>query len=345
MESKLHDFYSDTKSIPTRAMLESIVSAPLGDEQKAEDPTTARLEERVAKLLGKEKAVFMISGTMCNEIAVRVHCRPGDEVICDTSCHLLNFECGSPAALSGVVLHPLQGTNGIFGRGDVHRAIRPKSRYMPVSKMLLVEQTANLGGGAVWPIDTIDAVLEEAKKHGLVAHMDGARLLNAVAKTGISPERYARDFDTVWIDFSKGLGAPCGAVIAGSAEFCHEAWRQKQALGGAMRQSGVLAAACLYALDNHIEQQVVDNNLAASIGERISKIPQVTNMLPVDTNIIVFDVSADAPTAADVVDQLKARGVLLGAFGERRLRAVTCLNVDEVSADKLVEELSAVLTD
>ena len=345
MESKLHDFYSDTKSIPTRAMLESIVSAPLGDEQKAEDPTTARLEERVAKLLGKEKAVFMISGTMCNEIAVRVHCRPGDEVICDTSCHLLNFECGSPAALSGVVLHPLQGTNGIFGRGDVHRAIRPKSRYMPVSKMLLVEQTANLGGGAVWPIDTIDAVLEEAKKHGLVAHMDGARLLNAVAKTGISPERYARDFDTVWIDFSKGLGAPCGAVIAGSAEFCHEAWRQKQALGGAMRQSGVLAAACLYALDNHIEQQVVDNNLAASIGERISKIPQVTNMLPVDTNIIVFDVSADAPTAADIVDQLKARGVLLGAFGERRLRAVTCLNVDEVSADKLVEELSAVLTD
>lgn len=345
MESKLHDFYSDTKSIPTRAMLESIVSAPLGDEQKAEDPTTARLEERVAKLLGKEKAVFMISGTMCNEIAVRVHCRPGDEVICDTSCHLLNFECGSPAALSGVVLHPLQGTNGIFGRGDVHRAIRPKSRYMPVSKMLLVEQTANLGGGAVWPIDKIDAVLEEAKKHGLVAHMDGARLLNAVAKTGISPERYARDFDTVWIDFSKGLGAPCGAVIAGSAEFCHEAWRQKQALGGAMRQSGVLAAACLYALDNHIEQQVVDNNLAASIGERISKIPQVTNMLPVDTNIIVFDVSADAPTAADVVDQLKARGVLLGAFGERRLRAVTCLNVDEVSADKLVEELSAVLTD
>lgn len=344
MESKLHDFYSDTKSIPTRAMLESIVSAPLGDEQKAEDPTTARLEERVAKLLGKEKAVFMISGTMCNEIAVRVHCRPGDEVICDTSCHLLNFECGSPAALSGVVLHPLQGTNGIFGRGDVHRAIRPKSRYMPVSKMLLVEQTANLGGGAVWPIDTIDAVVEEAKKHGLVAHMDGARLLNAVAKTGISPERYARDFDTVWIDFSKGLGAPCGAVIAGSAEFCHEAWRQKQALGGAMRQSGVLAAACLYALDNHIEQQVVDNNLAASIGERISKIPQVTNMLPVDTNIIVFDVSADAPTAADVVDQLKARGVLLGAFGERRLRAVTCLNVDEVSADKLVEELSVVLT-
>lgn len=326
-------------------MLESVVSAPLGDEQKSEDPTTAKLEERVAKLLGKEKAVFMISGTMCNEIAVRVHCRPGDEVICDTSCHLLNFECGSPAALSGVVLHPLNGTNGIFSREDVRKAVRPKSRYMPVSKMVLVEQTANLGGGAVWPLDTIDAVVNEAKSHGLMAHMDGARLLNAVAKTGITAERYARDFDTVWIDFSKGLGAPCGAVIAGSAEFCHEAWRQKQALGGAMRQSGVLAATCLYALDNHIEQQVTDNDLAASIGARIVELPKVTNMLPVETNIIVFDVASDAPTAADIVDRLKERDVLLGAFGERRLRIVTCLNVNEASGDKLVEELSAVLSD
>ena len=341
----MHDFYSDTKSIPTKSMLESIVLAPLGDEQKAEDPTTAMLEERVAKILGKEKAVFMISGTMCNEIAVRVHCRPGDEVICDATSHLLNFECGSPAALSGVVLQPLQGTNGIFNREDVRKAMRPKSRYMPVSKMLLVEQTANLGGGAVWPLDTIDAVVDEAKAHGLVAHMDGARLLNAVVKTGIPAERYAKDFDTVWIDFSKGLGAPCGAVIAGSAEFCHEAWRQKQALGGAMRQSGVLAAACLYALDNNIEQLVADNNLAASIGERISHIPKVTNMLPVDSNIIVFDVASDAPTAANIVDQLEERGILLGEFGERRLRIVTCLNVNEESGDKVVKELCSVLSD
>jgi len=144
--------------------------------------------------------------------------------------------------------------------------------------------------------------------------MDGARLLNAVAKTGISPERYSRDFDTVWIDFSKGLGAPCGAVLAGSADFCRQAWRQKQALGGAMRQSGVLAAACIYALDNHMEQQSIDNDLAASIGERIVELPQVANMLPVDTNIIVFDVVPDAPTAVEIVDRLKERDVLLGAF-------------------------------
>ncbi len=341
----MYDFYSDTKSIPTKEMLESIVSAPLGDEQKAEDPTTAKLETRVAKLLGKEAAVFMISGTMCNEIAVKVHCDPGDEVICDASSHLLNFECGSPAALSGVLLNPLQGTNGIFTSADVKNAIRPKSRYMPISKMLLVEQTANLGGGAVWPLETIDAVVGEAKSHGLVAHMDGARLLNAVAKSGISPARYARDFDTVWIDFSKGLGAPCGAVIAGTTDFCLQAWRQKQALGGAMRQSGVLAAACLYALDNHIEQQTMDNELAASIGERIMAFPQITNVMPVDTNIIVFDVADNAPTATEIVDRMKDRGVLLGAFGERRLRIVTCLNVDKNAGDALVTELASVLSD
>ncbi len=339
----MYDFYSDTKSMPTNAMLESIVSAPLGDEQKGEDPTTTKLEARVAELLGKEAAVFMISGTMCNEIAVRVHCRPGDEVICDTSSHLLNFECGSPAALSGVVLHPLQGINGIFGPEEVRSAVRPVSRYMPASKMVLVEQTANLGGGAIWPLETLDAVIEEAKSQGLVVHMDGARLLNAVAKTGVSPKRYARDVDTVWIDFSKGLGAPCGAVLAGSADFCRQAWRQKQGLGGAMRQSGVLAAACLYALDNHIEQQSIDNDLAASIGQRIVKLSRVANMLPVDTNIIVFDVVSDAPTAAEIVERLKGRGVLLGAFGERRLRAVTCLNVDEEAGDRLVAELTTVL--
>jgi threonine aldolase len=214
---------------------------------------------------------------------------------------------------------------------------------MPASKMVLVEQTANLGGGAIWPLETLDAVIEEAKSQGLVVHMDGARLLNAVAKTGVSPKRYARDVDTVWIDFSKGLGAPCGAVLAGSVDFCRQAWRQKQGLGGAMRQSGVLAAACLYALDNHKEQQSIDNDLAASIGQRIVKLSRVANMLPVATNIIVFDVVSDAPTAAEIVERLKGRGVLLGAFGERRLRAVTCLNVDEQAGDRLVAELTTVL--
>ena len=339
----MHDFYADTKSLPTRPMLESILSAPLGDEQKGEDPTTARLEAKVAELLGKEAAVFMISGTMCNEIAVRVHCNPGDEVICDASCHLLNYECGSPAALSGVLLHTLQGKNGIFSYKDVRTAIRPDSRYMPVSKMVLVEQTSNLGGGAIWPLETIDAVAEEAKTAGLVAHMDGARLMNAVVKTDISASRYAQNFDSVWIDFSKGLGAPCGAVLAGSAEFCEQAWRQKQALGGAMRQSGVLAAACLYALDHHVEQLAQDNSLAASIGERIQHLAGVKNMMPVESNIVIFDVTENSPTAAEIVEILRDADVLVGAFGERRIRLVTCLNVDQSSGDKLVQELTSIL--
>ncbi len=339
----MYDFYSDTKSIPTKAMLESIISTPLGDEQKGEDPTTAKLEKRVAKLLGKEAAIFMISGTMCNEVAVKVHCEPGNEIICDETSHLLNYECGSPAALSGVILRTLNGVNGIFSAEDVRRAIRPYSRYMPISKMLLVEQTANLGGGAIWPLDEIDSVTKVARDHGLITHMDGARLLNAVAKTSIKASRYARDFDSVWIDFSKGLGAPCGAILAGTSEFCDKAWRQKQALGGAMRQSGVLAATCLYALDNHIEQQAIDNNLAASIGERIAKIPKVIKMLPVETNIIIFDLEHDAPTAKEIVEKLQKKGILVGAFGERRVRVVTCLNVNEKAGDILVSELSKIL--
>ncbi len=339
----MYDFYSDTKSIPTKAMLESIISAPLGDEQKGEDPTTAKLEKRVAKLLGKEAAIFMISGTMCNEIAVKVHCEPGNEIICDETSHLLNYECGSPAALSGVILRTLNGVNGIFSAEDVRRAIRPYSRYMPISKMLLVEQTANLGGGAIWPLEKIDSVTKVARDHGLITHMDGARLLNAVAKTNIKASRYARDFDSVWIDFSKGLGAPCGAILAGTSEFCHKAWRQKQALGGAMRQSGVLAATCLYALDNHIEQQAIDNNLAASIGVRIAKLPKVIKMLPVETNIIIFDLEHDAPTAKEIVEKLQKKGILVGAFGERRVRVVTCLNVNEKAGDILVSELSKIL--
>lgn len=167
--------------------------------------------------------------------------------------------------------------------------------------------------------------------------------MNAVVKTDISAARYARDFDSVWIDFSKGLGAPCGAVLAGSAEFCEQSWRQKQALGGAMRQSGVLAAACLYSLDHHIKQLAVDNALAASIGERIQDLPGVKNMLPVDSNIIIFDVAENSPTAAEIVELLRNEDILVGAFGDRRIRIVTCLNVDEASGDKLVHALTSIL--
>jgi threonine aldolase len=336
----MYDFYSDTKTKPTRAMREAMLNAPVGDEQKSEDPTTLLLCERVADLLGKDAAVFLPSGTMCNEIALRVHTSPGDEIICERSCHIVGFEGGAPAAFSGVMINVIDGSNGIFEPEQVERAIRPKSRYMPVSRLLCAEQTANLGGGAVWPLETLRAVAGTAKNAGLATHLDGARLMNAVVKTGTAARDWAEEYDSCWIDFTKGLGAPVGAVLAGSHDFIEAAWRVKQQIGGAMRQSGVIAAMCLHALDNHVERLADDHSLARSIAERVSTYPGIARVLPVETNIIILDLAADAPDAATLVDLLKRDGVLIGAFGPRRIRAVTHLDVDEAAGHLLCDSLA-----
>ena len=241
----MHDFYSDTKTKPTRGMLESVLAAEFGDEQKNEDPTTMELCRRVAEILGKEAAVFLPSGTMCNEIAIQVHTKPGDEVICERSCHLINFETGGPAAISGVMTFPIDGAFGIYEPDQLREAIRPPSRYAPESRLVAVEQTANMGGGTVWPLEKLNAVAEVAKEAGLATHMDGARLLNAAVKSGIDAKQFTAGYDSCWLDFSKGLGAPVGAVLAGSEGFIQQAWRVKQRIGGALRQSGVLAAMVL----------------------------------------------------------------------------------------------------
>ena len=221
------DFYSDTKTKPTSDMRQAILDCVVGDEQKSEDPTTSELCNRVAKLLGKEAAVFLPSGTMCNEIAIKVHTNPGDEIICEQSCHLINFETGGPSAISGVMIRALDGKNGMFEPEQAFEAIRPNSRYMPKTTLLCVEQTANMGGGAIWQLEKLQAVSTMAKNHGINTHMDGARLMNAVVETGISAASYAEGYDSVWIDFTKGLGAPVGAVLAGSEDFIAKAWRLK----------------------------------------------------------------------------------------------------------------------
>lgn len=336
----MYDFYSDTKTKPSRAMREAVLDVEVGDEQKDEDPTTRALCERVATLLGKEAAVFLPSGTMCNEIAINVHIRPGEEIICERSCHIVNFEGGGPAAFSGAMIKALDGERGTLHRDQVEAAICSGNRYMPRSRILCVEQTANMSGGAVWPVEQLHAVAAVAKEAGLATHMDGARLMNAVVESGIAAKEQCAGYDSCWIDFSKGLGAPVGAVLAGSAAFIERAWFIKQQFGGAMRQSGILAAMCLYALDHNIERLADDHALARSIAERLRAMPKVTQVLPVATNIVIFDLSDAALSAGDLVERLAAEGIAIGAFGDRRIRVVTHLDVDAAAGDALVDSLA-----
>lgn len=331
------DFYSDTKSKPTRAMLESILSAKLGDVQKGEDPTTNELCTRVADLLGKETAILLPSGTMCNEIALRVHCDPGDEVICERSCHIYSYEAGGPAALSGIMMQPVDGQLGRFSADQVHTYARPVSRYHPLSKLVAVEQTTNLGGGGIWPLSSLMDVAQAAKEHGLLTHMDGARLLNASVASGVAAKDFAEPYDSCWIDLTKGLGGFAGAVLAGSKDFINQAWRIAQQWGGVFRQSGVIAATGLYALDNHVDRLADDHSLAASIADSVANMPHVSSVLPCETNIVIFDIDSEGPTAAAVVDSLLKKGIATGVFGERTVRVVTHLGVDKAGAKLLIE--------
>jgi len=234
---------SDTQTKPSRAMKEAMMEAEVGDEQMGSDPTIWELCDRSAALLGKEAAVFLPSGTMCNQVAIATHCRPGDEILAHPTAHIYSSEGGAPAALAGALITGLPGEGGQFSVDTLKAAIRPKTRYAPPQRMVEVEQTANLGGGRVWKLDTLNAVAEFAHEQGMVTHMDGARLMNAVVASGVPAHEMCAGYDTVWLDFTKGLGAPVGAVLAGSAEVIGEASRWKQRVGGSMRQSGICAAA------------------------------------------------------------------------------------------------------
>ncbi len=323
---------SDTQTRPTAAMRRAIAEAEVGDEQKFLDPTTLRLQERVAELLGHEAGLFMPSGTMCNLIAFRLHLRPGgDEVIMAENSHPAGFEAGSPAAVNGAMTRLLRVPGGIFSGADVEAAVRrPGDRYAPRSRLVSVEQTTNMGGGRVWPLASVRDVLEAASRHRLRTHLDGARLMNAVVASGDEPAAWAAGFDTAWVDFSKGLGAPVGAVLVGSAELIEEAWRYKQMLGGAMRQSGIVAAGALHALDHHVERLAEDHENARILAEGLAQISGVTiDPGAVETNIVIFEV-ADAPA---LVARVAEHGVEVGALDAHRIRAVTHLDVDRSGID------------
>jgi threonine aldolase len=331
------DLSSDTVTKPTAAMRRFMCDAEVGDEQKGEDPTVNQLQEVVAELLGKEAAVFLPSGTMCNEIALRVHCRPGEEMLAHRTAHPIHFEAGGPAALGGVNVRALDGAHGQFDAAAVHEAVRPVNRYFPRSRLLWVEQTSNLGGGSVWSLDRIARVLAAGRQHGLATHMDGARLMNAVVHSGVSASAYAEGFDSAWIDFSKGLGAPVGAALAGTRAFIDEAWRLKQQMGGAMRQAGIIAAGGLYALRHHVDRLAEDHANARRLAEGLAELPAVKlDLADVETNIVFFDVTGalDAPA---VVDRFLALGVRMGALGPSTVRAVTHLDVTRDGIERALD--------
>jgi len=335
------NLYSDTQTRPTDGMREAIARAPVGDEQRGLDPTTNALQERVAELLGFPAAVFLPSGTMCNEIALRLHARPGgDELLLDRTAHPVNSEAGGPAQVAGLMVRVIDGDGGVFTGSQLAAALRPPgNRYMPRSRVVSVEQTSNLGGGRVWPLSIVREVLEVARRYGLRAHLDGARLLNAVVASDVSAASYASGFDTAWIDFTKGLGAPVGAVLAGSRELIDEAWRWKQMLGGAFRQSGIVAAACLYALDHHVDRLAEDHAHARILAEGLGALPGVRiDPALVETNIVMFAVD-DAPgLVARIADRVEVQAV-----GPQRVRAVTHLDVSRADVELALEAFAGEL--
>jgi threonine aldolase len=340
---------SDTETKPTEAMRAAIAAAEVGDEQKHEDPTVLQLTKRVAALLGKEAALFLPSGTMCNVIAVRAHTNPGEVLLAERDAHVLRAEGGGAGMISGVMTEALEGERGIFVEPQLEAALERigalPSPYGPRPRLLCLENTHNFGGGSVWPLDRLEAVAALAHARGLAVHLDGARLMNAVVATGIAADRYCAPTDSCWIDFTKGLGAPIGAVLAGSRAFIDEARRLRQMLGGAMRQAGVAAAACLYALDHHVERLADDHLNARRLADALQALPGVrlVHGLP-ETNIVFFDVRESGWTAAEFAKRAAARGLRLVPVAGM-LRAVTHLDVSREQIDSAIAVIRETLVE
>ena len=335
------NLYSDTQTRPTPAMKEAMMRAEVGDEQHGDDPTVHELCDRMAALMGKEAAMYLPSGTMCNVIAILTHCQKGDEVVAHETSHILHSEGGTHAALTGVQIMPMRGPKGMFTADDLRGAIRPKTRYTPPQRLLEVEQTANIGGGAVWPLEQLNAVAAVAHGEGWATHMDGARLMNACVAAGVAPKDMVASYDSVWLDFTKGLGAPLGAVLCGSNEFIGRAWRWKQRLGGSMRQGGICAAACIYALDHNIDRLADDHANAKTLARGLAQIEGVHVEDP-ETNLVFFDISGTGMDVARLQEKLQMRGIAISGLGGR-VRACTHLDVTPAMIDEAVTEIRTAL--
>jgi threonine aldolase len=338
------DLYSDTLTKPSPAMRRAMADADVGDEQRREDPSTNKLQTMVAQLLGKEAAVFLPSGAMCNAVAIKTHTSHSDAIFCDRLAHIYRSEFGSHAWLSGVTTEGIDGERGRFTPQQVEATLANCGAYGPVPRLLCVEQTHNFGAGAIWPLAQLRDVCKLAHERGLKTHMDGARLFNASVASGISVKDFAEPCDSVWVDLSKGLGCPVGAVLAGSKEFIDRSWRWKHAFGGAMRQSGILAAAGVYALEHNIHRLAQDHANARLLAEGLQSIKGV-RLDPAgmpDTNILFFDTTDAGIAPRDFIPKALAAGLRLG-FISRRVRAVTHLDVSREQVGQAIEIIRKLL--
>ena len=342
--SGLIDLRSDTVTRPSPAMRRAMAEAPVGDDQYGEDPSVNSLQQRVAELLGKEAALFVPSGTMANQIALKLLTRPGDQVLVGHDAHMHWHETGAGAANSGVQFTAI-GAGGLFTAADFRAACQPPGHIvLPPTGLVAIENTHNLGGGRVWPQRDVTAICEAARAVGVAAYLDGARLFNAAVASGVSLGELARPFNLASVALSKGLGCPVGSVLAGTAADIARAARVRRMFGGAMRQSGILAAAGLYALDHHVEALTDDHANARAIAARLAAAPGVVlDLATVETNIVVFRLAADLPDAAAIVARAKAEGVLISALGPRIVRAVTHRDVSRTDCERAGDLLAAAI--
>jgi threonine aldolase len=316
-------------------MRAAIHAAEVGDDVFNEDPSVNRLQERLTGILSKEAALFLPSGTMSNQTCIKAHTQPGDELLCETTCHIYNFEAGGPAVLSGVMCRTIEGDYGILDVAQLEDKIRPVNDHLVRTRLVCLENTHNRGGGRVFPIEKIRAISDWAHGNGLLMHLDGARLWNAVVATGIPAAQWARHFDSVSVCFSKGLGAPIGSALAGPREFVTRAKRIRKLLGGSMRQVGVAAAAALYAMENHVERLAEDHKNAKLIAQAIADTPGLCLDPPeVETNLIWFQVDPELGTSKELAASFKQRGILIHTPGLQTMRACTHLDVSAAQAER-----------
>lgn len=336
------DLRSDTVTKPCKAMRQCMLDAVVGDDVIDIDPTVVELQERTARILGKEAAIFMPSGTMTNQIALRVHCSPGDEFLCESGCHIYNYEQGAFAQLSGLVARTITGANSLLDVEQLHGSVRADYDHSVRTRLLCLENTHNRGAGKIYSMKRIETLCGWAHGEGLLTHLDGARLFNACVASGVSAEAYSNHFDSVSVCFSKGLGAPVGSCLAGSKDFILKARRARKLFGGGMRQVGILAAGALYALEHNVERLAIDHEHAKMLANSVRKCRglELVDEVP-ETNILIFNISKERGTAVEFTQALKERGVLAMPFGPQSVRFVTHLDVDAAQIEQACNVLES----